>query len=103
LGRYYDERADLDRNSTSDGGLAGPGERLVHVSDFQHPETTDVFLGFKVRPVGDEDLAIGLVRSDLALLGALSPPTKVLTPAATISAFSARISRIMASPSAAGL
>ena len=33
---------------------------LVHVRAFQYPKTADVFLGLKVRPVGDEDSAIGL-------------------------------------------
>jgi hypothetical protein len=45
-----------------DGGdaFARPCHRLVHVSAFQYPKTPDVFLGLKVRPVGDEDFAIGL-------------------------------------------
>src|ERR1700731_3874181 len=40
--------------------FARPCHRLVHVSAFQYPKTADVFLGLKVRPVGDEDSAIGL-------------------------------------------
>src|SRR6476620_9911257 len=40
--------------------FACPCHCLVHVSAFQYPKTTDVFLGLKVRPVGDEDSAIGL-------------------------------------------
>ena len=48
--------------------FARPGHRLVHVSAFQYPKTADVFLGLKVRPVGDEDSAIILLknRSDRA-------------------------------------
>src|SRR5467141_2098907 len=40
--------------------FARPCHRLVHVSAFQYPKTADVFLGLKIRPVGDEHLAIGL-------------------------------------------
>src|SRR6185295_9912299 len=40
--------------------FARPLKRLVHVSAFQYPKTADVFLGLEVRPVGDEDSAIGL-------------------------------------------
>src|SRR5882762_8668414 len=40
--------------------FARPCHRLVHVSAFQYPKTADVFLGLKVRPVGDENCAIGL-------------------------------------------
>jgi hypothetical protein len=36
------------------------GHTLVHVSAFQYPKTTYVLLGLKIRPVGDEDPAIGL-------------------------------------------
>src|SRR5258708_32049494 len=39
--------------------FARPGHRLVHISAFQYVKTADVFLGLKVRPVGDEDRAIG--------------------------------------------
>jgi hypothetical protein len=34
-------------------------ERLVHVSGFQYPKTTNVLLGFQIRAVGDEHFAIG--------------------------------------------
>ena len=48
------------RRTTRLSTLARPHQRLVHVSAFQYPKTADVFLGLKVRPVGDEDSAIGL-------------------------------------------
>jgi len=54
------KRAHLDRGPTSDGALAPPRQRLVQVSGFQHPKTAHMLLGFYVRPVGDDDLTIGL-------------------------------------------
>src|ERR1035437_6136925 len=32
----------------------GPSQRLVHVSGFQNPKTTNMLLGFEKRAVGDE-------------------------------------------------
>ena len=49
--------------------LAGPRERLVHVGALQHPETTYVLLGFQIRPVGDQHLAIRLPSQRLRLAG----------------------------------
>jgi hypothetical protein len=66
----------------------------VHVSAFQYPKPADVFLGLKVRSVGDEDSAIGL-RSQ-GLCGPKAQPN-FLTPAAIISLLSAWISRPIAS------
>ena len=54
------KRTHLDRRPTGDGGLAPPFQRLVQVSGFQHPKTANVFLGLRVRPVGDEHLTRGL-------------------------------------------
>jgi hypothetical protein len=97
-----EKRAHLDRRPTGDGSLAPPRQCLVQVSGFQHPKTAYVLLGLEVRPVGDEHLAIGLRPRDLALLAAERPPTKTLTPAATISRLSAEMSRDIASVSTNG-
>lgn len=37
-----------------------PGERLVQISRFLHPQTAHVLLGLQVRPIGDEHFAVGL-------------------------------------------
>lgn len=50
----------LYRRSAGDGGLAPPLERLVQVSDFQHPKAAHLLLGVEVWPVGHENFAIGL-------------------------------------------
>src|SRR3984957_14668341 len=39
--------------------LAPHRQRLVNISQLQHPTTADVLLGLQVRPVGDEPLTIG--------------------------------------------
>src|SRR5271165_782680 len=55
-----DKLAHLDRRPTGDDSLAPPRQCLVQVSGFQYPKTADVLLGLQVRPVGDQNLAIGL-------------------------------------------
>jgi hypothetical protein len=42
------------------GSLAPPRQCLVQISGLQHPKTSYVLLGLRVRPVGDEHLTIGL-------------------------------------------
>jgi hypothetical protein len=58
--REEEKLAHLAGNIAGDGALLRPCQRLVHVSAFQYPESTQVLLGLGVRPVGDEDLAVGL-------------------------------------------
>ena len=54
------KRAHLDRRPTGDGSLAPPRKCIIQISGFQHPKTAYVLLGLQVRPVGDENLTIGL-------------------------------------------
>src|SRR5262249_38039458 len=58
--RWYPKRAHLDRRPTGDGSLAPPRKRIIQISGFQHPKTAYVLLGLQIRPVGDENLTIGL-------------------------------------------
>src|SRR6202158_4600199 len=58
--RIEKDLSHLDLPPSGGDAFARPCHRLVHVSAFQYPKTADVFLGLKVRPVGDEDSAIGL-------------------------------------------
>ena len=51
-----------------------------------------MLLGLGVRPVGDEHLAVGLLRTVLALAAGEMPQANFLTPAAIISRLSAWIS-----------
>src|ERR1700685_1071703 len=57
---YPPQRAHLDRRPTGDGSLAPPRKCIIQTRGFQHPKTAYVLLGLQVRPVGDENLAIGL-------------------------------------------
>ena len=55
------KRAHLDRRPTGDDSLASPPcQHAVPVGSFQYPQTAFVLLCLKVRPVGDEHLAVGL-------------------------------------------
>src|SRR5262245_1987850 len=58
--RIEKDLSHLDLPPSGCDAFARPCHRLVHVSAFQYPKTADVFLGLKVRPVGDKDSAIGL-------------------------------------------
>src|ERR1700744_1311658 len=58
--RLEEDFSHLDLSPNGGHAFARPCHCLVHVSAFQYPKTTDVFLRLKVRPVGDEDSAIGL-------------------------------------------
>src|SRR6478672_9993923 len=58
--RIEKDLSHLDLPPSGGDAFARPCHCLVHVSAFQYPKTADVFLGLKVRPVGDEDSAIGL-------------------------------------------
>src|SRR6202023_709761 len=60
LGPPSVKRAHLDRRPTGDGSLAPPRKCIIQISGFQHPKTAYVLLGLQVRPVGDENLTIGL-------------------------------------------
>src|SRR5215831_19852244 len=61
--------AHLARRTAGDGTLARPRQRLVHISGFKYPETAYVLLGLGVRPVGDENLAVGLGPQRLGVAG----------------------------------
>ena len=61
--------AQLYRRPAGDDSLAGPRQRLVHVSGFHYRKTTNVLLGFQIRAVGDEHFAIGLRPQRLRLAG----------------------------------
>src|SRR4051794_2980838 len=52
-----------------EGSLASPFQRLVHVSRFQYPKTTNVLLGLQIWAIGDEHLAVGLATQRLRLTG----------------------------------
>src|SRR6185312_8187330 len=52
--------SNLDLSFGSDSAFARPRDGLINVRTLQNPETADVLLGLKVRPVGDDDFAIGL-------------------------------------------
>jgi hypothetical protein len=56
-----------------------------------------LLLGFGVRPIGDEHLAVVLGPQRLRVATGAMPQANFLTPAAIISRFSARISAIIAS------
>src|SRR5579864_1044577 len=53
--------AHLAGHIAGDGSLLRPCERLIHIGGFQYPKPTHVLLGFGVRSVGDEHLAVALL------------------------------------------
>src|SRR5690242_4233636 len=55
-----EERADLDRPLLRDRGELGPLQGLVQVAGVDDPEPGEVFLGFGVRPVGNQEVSAGL-------------------------------------------
>ena len=59
-GRAEENLPNLDLPARRARALARPRQRIVHIGAFQYPEATDMFLGFKVRTIGDEDFAVGL-------------------------------------------
>src|SRR4029077_5765028 len=61
--------AQLYRLPADDDSVAGPRQRLVHVSGFHYRKTTSVLLGFQIRAVGDEHFATGLRPQRLRLDG----------------------------------
>src|ERR1700722_11328109 len=54
-----EERADLDRPPFRDRGELGPLQGRVQVGDVDDPEPGEVFLGLRVRPVGNQEVAVG--------------------------------------------
>src|ERR1700735_3810168 len=52
--------AHLAPRTRVEGSLAGPRQRLVHVSGFQNPEAANVLLGFQIGAIGDERFTVGL-------------------------------------------
>src|SRR5258706_5986651 len=58
--RIEKDLSHLDLPPSGGDAFARPCHCLVHVRAFQYPKTPDVFLGLKVRSVGDEGSAIGL-------------------------------------------
>src|SRR5690242_16142591 len=58
--RIKENLSHLDRKTARFSALARPRKHLVHVSAFQYPETAYMLLGLQVRPVGDEQLTVGL-------------------------------------------
>jgi len=58
--RWSLKRAHLDRRPTGDSSLAPPRKGIIQISGFQHPKTAYVLISLQVRPVGDENLTIGL-------------------------------------------
>ena len=58
--RIEKDLSHLDLALSGGDAFACPCHCRIHVGAFQNPKTADVLLGLKVRPVGDEDSAIGL-------------------------------------------
>src|SRR5581483_2167077 len=54
------KRPHLDRGPTGYGSLAPPRKCLVQIGGFHYPKTDYVFLGLRIRPVADEQRAIGM-------------------------------------------
>src|SRR5271163_2030477 len=65
--RWYAKFAHFHRRPAGDHRLTSPRQRLVQVSDLEHPETADVFLGLQVGTVGGDHLAVGLRPQRLGL------------------------------------
>ena len=60
LGPDSEERAHFDRHPAGDDRFAPPLQRLLQVCGLQDPKTAYVLLSLQIRPVGDENLTIGL-------------------------------------------
>src|SRR5580704_6025434 len=58
--RVEKKLAHLAGHIADDGTLLRPCQRLVDISAFQYPKSAHVLLGLGVRPVGDENIAVGL-------------------------------------------
>jgi len=86
------KRTYLDRRPTGEGSLSPPSQRLVHVSGFQDPKNAGVLLGLQLCPLVTSTFPPDCTRTDLALVAARRPPTKILTRAAIISSLSTSIS-----------
>src|SRR5215469_14020336 len=56
----FKERADLDRQLLCGCGALGPLQGLVQVGGVDNPEPGEVFLGLRVRPVGNQEAVAGL-------------------------------------------
>src|SRR5215472_17467595 len=95
--RVEKKLAHLAGHIAGDGSLLRPCECLIHIGGFQYPKSARVLLGLGVRSVGDEHLAVGLLRSVFALAAGEMPQANFLTPAAINSRLSTWISSIIAS------
>src|SRR6266567_277594 len=54
------ERGDLDWYPARDRGEPGPPQGRVQAGDVDDPEPAEVFLGLRVRPVGNQEVITGL-------------------------------------------
>src|SRR5689334_14238247 len=70
--RIKEDFSHLDRKTARFSALARPRKHLVHVSAFQYPETAYMLLGLQIRPVGDEQLTVGLRPQCMGLAQAAS-------------------------------
>src|ERR1043165_3750781 len=61
--------APLARHIAGNGTFLRPCQRLVDISAFQYPETSNVFLGLGVRPIGDEHRTARLLPQRLSFAG----------------------------------
>src|SRR5262249_22478515 len=71
--RVEKKLAHLARRIAGDGTLARPCQCLAHISALQYPKTAYVLLGLGIRPIGNENLSVGLLPHRLCVGGRGNP------------------------------